>query len=57
MCSVMKCWTMSELSVSVFQVHSLQTTVLFDGNCVFASLFHHVRHLALCAWAAPEMCQ
>lgn len=43
--------------VSPSQVDSLQTAVFFDGNGVFAPLLHHVCHLALRAWAAPEMCQ
>lgn len=42
---------------SPVQVDPLQTAVFFDGDGVFASLLHHVCHLALCAWPAPEMCQ
>lgn len=45
------------LILFLFQVHSLQAAVLSDGNCVFASLLYHVCHLAVCAWAAPEMRQ
>lgn len=44
-------------SVSLFQVHYLQTVVFFVGNSVFAPLLHHVCHLALCSWAAPDVCQ
>lgn len=31
--------------------------MFFNGNGVFASLLHHVCHLAFCAGAAPEVCQ
>lgn len=53
----MKCWASNEMWTSLFQIHSLQTVVFVDGNCVFTSLLHHVRHLALCARAAPEVRQ
>lgn len=43
--------------LSAIQVNSPKTAVFSDGNSVFASLLHHVCHLALCAWAAPDMCQ
>lgn len=46
-----------DLHLSLLQVYSLQAIVLIDGNCVSASLLHHVCHLALCAWAASEVCQ